>query len=336
MMRLLTVSVALVAFSGLANAQTVVPEKKQIHLAAAGLGFPYLPFIIADHRGYFKDEGLEVDIGVYAGGAKALQALLGGSADVVAGAYSNTITMATKGQKLVSFVVQANCPDWVFGVTKGNKDKIKTIADLKGKRIGVSSPGSSFHMGVNYLLTQAGVKPDEVSIIGVGSSATAVAAVREGQIDAIMANDPVATILQDSGDLSSLAEMRTVEGNRTAFGGDYTEAAVYASKDFVDRNPKTVQGVTNAVVHAEQWLAQATPEQVFESVPQEYFVNDKAVFSRAFTNMRRCLSTNGLMSDTAAKTVRDVLAAFDPTIGTADIDLDATYDNSFAQRAPKY
>jgi NitT/TauT family transport system substrate-binding protein len=326
----------LLAFSDSAMAQTVVPEKKQIHLAAAGLGFPYLPFIIADHRGFFKDEGLDVDIGVYAGGAKALQALLGGSADVVAGAYSNTITMAAKGQKLVSFVVQANCPDWVFGVSKDNKDKIKSAADLKGKRIGVSSPGSSFHMGVNYLLTQAGVKPDDVSIIGVGSSATAVAAVREGQVDAIMVNDPVATILQDSGDLYSLTEMRTLEGNRAAFGGDYTEAAVYASKDFVDQNPKTVQALTNAVVHAEQWLAQAKPEEVFESVPKEYFVSDKAVFTKAYTNMQRCLSTDGLMSDTAAKTVRNVLAAFDPTIGTASIDLDATYDNSFAQKAPKY
>lgn len=310
-------------------------EKPQIHLAAAGLGFPYLPFIIADSRGYFKQEGLDVRIGVYAGGAKALQALLGGSADIVAGAYSNTITMAVKGQKLVTFTVQANCAGWVFGVTKANKDTIKTVADLKGKRVGVSSPGSSFHMGVNYLLNEAGLKSEDVSIIGVGSSAGAVSAAREGQVDALMTNDPVATILQQSGDMVTLAEMRNTEGNHKAFGGDYTEASIYTSKDFIDKNPKTIQALTNAVVHAEQWLARATPDEVFESVPKEYFVSDKDIFAKAFNSMRGCLSQDGLMSANSAKTVRNVLAAFDPEIGSANINLDATFDNSFAEKVGK-
>ena len=78
---------------------------------------------------------------------KRLQALMGGSADIVAGAYSNTITMAAKGQKLVSFVTLASCPGWVFGVTRASHGKVKTYADLKGMRIGVSSPGSSFPHG---------------------------------------------------------------------------------------------------------------------------------------------------------------------------------------------
>ena len=56
------------------------PEKPKLSLAAAGVGFPYLPFIIADSRGYFKQAGLDVEIGVFSGGAKALQAMLGGSA----------------------------------------------------------------------------------------------------------------------------------------------------------------------------------------------------------------------------------------------------------------
>src|SRR3712207_4262605 len=95
---------ALIASTPMAGAQAA-PEKREIHLAAAGLGFPYLPFMVASERGYFRDEGLDVRIGVFSGGSKALEALLGGSADIVAGAYSNTITMAVKGQKLVSFAV---------------------------------------------------------------------------------------------------------------------------------------------------------------------------------------------------------------------------------------
>nr|WP_260858235.1 ABC transporter substrate-binding protein [Paraburkholderia sp. BCC1885] len=322
-------------FTAAANAQST-PEQPKLHLAAAGVGFPYLPFVIASSRGYFKQQGLDVDIGVYSGGAKALQALLGGSADIVVGAYSNTITMAARGQKIVSFVTQAVCPGFVFGVTKASHDKIKTYADLKGKRIGVSSPGSSFHMGVNYLLSRAGLKPDDVSIIGVGSSSGAIAAARSGQVDALMTNDPVATVLQDSGDLFPLAQMRNVKDTQTTLGGNYPEASIYATRAFVDKNPKTVQAIANAMVAAEKWMAQASPQQIADAVPPQYAVADKAVFVKAYSNMHQCLSQDGLMADDAPKTVRNVLAAFDPSVAAANIDLRATYDNSYVERADKH
>jgi NitT/TauT family transport system substrate-binding protein len=333
---LVAVCAALVNQSVAGAASAPVPEKPKLHLAAAGVGFPYLPFIIADSRGYFRQAGLDVEIGVFSGGAKALQAMLGGSADIVAGAYSNTITMAVKGQKLVSFVTLASCPGWVFGVTRASHDKVKTYADLKGMRIGVSSPGSSFHMGVNYLLSKAGVKPGDVSIIGVGSSAGAIAAARSGQIDALMSNDPVATVLQGSGDLFPLAVMRDPAGTRATLGGDYPEAAIYTTKDFAARYPNTVQAVTNAILEAERWMAQATPEQVAAAVPSQYALAEKDVFARAYANMRSCISRDGLMTDAAAHTVHDVLAAFDPDIGRASIDLKATYDNHFVENAGKH
>ncbi|CAB3708087.1 ABC transporter substrate-binding protein [Trinickia soli] len=330
----LTMSLAFTACVD-ANAQSA-PEQPKLHLAAAGVGFPYLPFLIASSRGYFKQQGLDVEIGVYSGGAKALQALLGGSADIVAGAYSNTITMAAKGQQLVSFVTQAVCPGFVFGVTKASHDKIRTYADLKGKRIGVSSPGSSFHMGVNYLLSRAGLKPEDVSIIGVGSSSGAIAAARSGQVDALMTNDPVATVLQDSGDMFPLAEMRNEKETQATLGGNYPEASIYATRDFVEKNPKTVQAIANAMVAAEKWMAAATPQQVAEAVPPQYAVADKAVFVQAYTNMHQCLSHDGLMAADAPKTVRSVLAAFDADVAKANIDLATTYDNSYVLRADKH
>lgn len=331
----LAICAALVNASAARAAAAPVPEKPRLHLAAAGVGFPYLPFIIADSRGYFRQAGLDIEIGVFSGGAKALQAMMGGSADIVAGAYSNTITMAAKGQKLVSFVTLASCPGWVFGTTRASHDKVKTYADLKGMRIGVSSPGSSFHMGVNYLLSKAGVKPGDVSIIGVGSSAGAIAAARSGQIDALMSNDPVATVLQGSGDLFPLAVMRDPAGTRATLGGDYPEAAIYTTRDFAARYPNTVQAVTNAVLQAERWMANATPEQVAAAVPPQYALAEKDVFARAYGNMQKCISRDGLMTDAAAHTVHDVLAAFDPEIGKASIDLKATYDNRFVENAGK-
>jgi NitT/TauT family transport system substrate-binding protein len=91
---------AAVAFVGMSPALAQdKPEKSQVHIGAASTGVTYLPLLVAKQLGYFKDEGIEVTIAAFSGGSKALEALLGGSTDVVAGAYSNTLTMAAKGQR---------------------------------------------------------------------------------------------------------------------------------------------------------------------------------------------------------------------------------------------
>jgi NitT/TauT family transport system substrate-binding protein len=320
------------AFTGSAYAKDT-PEKSEIHVGAASVGVTYLPVILAKKLGYFKDEGLDVTIAAFSGGSKALEAMLGGSTDMTAGAYSNTLTMAAKGQKMTVIAAQVVCPGWVFGISKKSADKIKTAADLKGKRIGVSAPGSSTHMVVNYILHKAGLKPEDVSIIGVGQAAGAVAAVRAGQIDALIVNDPVATVLVSDGSLVPMDEMRTAEGNKKVFGSDYPESSIYATQAFIAKNPKTVQAFANAMVRVEQWIAKATAQQVVDNVPAEYLVDNKELYAKAFENSRRCIAQNGEITAEGAETVRNVLAAFDPTIATAKFDMGATYDNSYVKKA---
>src|SRR2546421_8122085 len=158
-----------------ASAQST-PEKRQVNIATASLGLPYLPLIIAQQRKYFADEGLEVEIAAFAGGSKALQSLMGGSSDVASGAYSNTLTMAAKGQTLKNFVVQVRYPALTIAVSKKVGDRYKSLQDLKGMKIGVSAPGSSTHMIVNHLLGNARVTSTDYSIICRGTSGAASAA----------------------------------------------------------------------------------------------------------------------------------------------------------------
>src|SRR5258706_7053855 len=89
-----------------ASAWAQAPEKKKITIAVGGKNlFYYLPLSVAERKGYFKDEGLEVEIPDFAGGAKALQALVGGSADMVSGAYEHTINMVAKKQPIKAAVL---------------------------------------------------------------------------------------------------------------------------------------------------------------------------------------------------------------------------------------
>jgi len=83
-------------------------EKTKVSIAVGGKNlFYYLPLTVAEQLGYFKDEGLQVEISDFAGGAKALQAMVGGSADVVSGAYEHTINMQAKNQPIVASCCKA-------------------------------------------------------------------------------------------------------------------------------------------------------------------------------------------------------------------------------------
>jgi NitT/TauT family transport system substrate-binding protein len=316
-----------------ASAQQQGLEKKHVSIATASLGLPYLPLILGDRLGYFKEQGLDVEISAFSGGSKALEALVGGSVDVVSGAYSHTINMATKGQALKSFVVQVRYPALTLGVAKAKAASVKEIKDLKGMKVGVSAPGSSTHMVLNYILTRNGLKPEDVSVIGVGTSAGAIAAVRSGQIDAIINSDPVMTTLESAGDVVPVAETRTTEGTMKALGGPYPEAGLYSMAAFIEKNPHTVQAITNAIVKAEKWLTKASPDDVANAVPKEYLLGDRELYMNAFKKMRDALSPDGRMTAEGAKTVYDVLAAFLPNVKGAKIDLAATYDNRFVEQA---
>jgi len=205
---------------------------------------------------------------------KALQSLMGGSSDVASGAYSNTLTMAAKGQKLKNFVVQVRYPALTIAVSKRVADRYKSPADLKGMKIGVSAPGSSTHMIVAHLLGKGGLKSEDVSIIGVGTSAAAVAAIEQGEIDAIINSDPVMTKLETDGAIRIIAETRTAKGTEELFGGPYPEAGLYATADFIAKNPNTIQALTNAIVRAELWMQKATIEDIAANVPPEHMLGE--------------------------------------------------------------
>ena len=97
-----------------------------------------------------------MSIADFAGGSKALQAVVGGSADVVSGAFEHTL--ASPGQFYRAFALQGRAPMIGVGVSKKAMPGYKGPADLKGKKIGVTAPGSSTNMVVNFFLARHGLK----------------------------------------------------------------------------------------------------------------------------------------------------------------------------------
>ena len=325
----------LVAAALATGAWAQAPEKKKITIAVGGKSlFYYLPLTVAERKGYFKDEGLEVEIPDFAGGARALQALVGGSADMVSGAYEHTINMAAKKQPIKAVVLQARYSSIALVMSKEKAAKYRGPKDLKGMKIGVTAPGSSTNMFVNNLLAKDGLKPTDVSIVGVGTGAGAVAAMEKGELDAISNLDPVLTQLESTGKFVAVADSRTEKGMKEIYGGDYHASVIYITEEFIRKNPNTVQAVVNAMVRADKWIAKATPQEIVDLMPAEYKAGNPSLYKEGLLKNMIGYSENGELSMKAAENVYKVLKQFEPSVMAAGkIDLQSTFDNSFVKKA---
>ena len=323
---------AVLALAGSTAAQA--PEKKDLILGVGGKGLLYyLPLTLAERLGYFKEQGLNVTINDFAGGAQSLQSLVGGSVDVVAGAYEHTIRMRAKGQDIKAVIELGRFPGITLGVRTEKAGIVKSAADLKGMKIGVTAPGSSTNFFAMYLMVKAGLKSDDAAFIRVGASMTAVAAMQKGEIDAISNLDPVTTKLEQDKAIVVLADSRTEEGNQKLFGGNNPAAVVYLKTDFIQKNPETTQRIVNAFYKTLKWLEKATPEEVVKTVPEEYYLGDRNLYLSAFKASSPMYSKTGIIPEQGMKNANEMLVLFDKEVADAKVDLRKTFDDRFVKKA---
>jgi NitT/TauT family transport system substrate-binding protein len=313
-----------------AQAQTTV------HLAVGGKpALFYLPLTATERLNYFKAEGLDVQISDFAGGGRALQALIGGSADVVTGAFDHTIQMHAKGQPIVAVTELGHYPGFVLAILAAKAEAYRTPADLKGMKIGITAPGSSTHFMALYLMAQHGLKAADAAFIGVGTGQTAVAAVRRGEIDALINVDPVISLLESEGALKVAVDTRTPEGTRQVFGGAYPAAVLYTTPGYIRRNPKAVQSLVNALVPGLRWIATNPPERIADLMPPEYALGNRDNYVRSIRSSLPMYSPDGRIEREAAETAHKVLSLFNAEVERARIDLAATYTNEFVSKVPQ-
>lgn len=311
------------------------PEKPDVTIAVGGKpSLYYLPLSLAERLGYFTDEGLRVEIVDFAGGAKSLQAMMGGSADVVCGGFDHVVVMRARGQKLKAFALQVATPAISLGISSRHAAQYRSAKDLKGMKIGVSAPGSSTHAFVNHLLASAGLAPDDVSIIGVGTGPAAAAAMQAGHLDAIANIEPTITLLEEAGTIRVVVETVSVKGATSVFGDPLPAGSLYTREEFIKANPETVQALTNAMVRALKWLKRATPEDVAATVPAEYLMGNRKLYLAGLQKMRESFSRDGLYAPASVAAQVKVLAAFEPAVReAAGLDPAQTYTNGFVQKA---
>jgi NitT/TauT family transport system substrate-binding protein len=330
--RAFATALAALPFAPAAMAQA--PERSKVTLGVGGKNLLYyLPLTIAERRGFFREYGLDVAINDFAGGARSLQALVGGSVDVVAGAYEHTLRMQAKGQDIRAVIELLRFPSIVIGVRKDLAGKVKSASDFKGLKIGVTAPGSSTFITVQHAMVKAGLKATDASFIGIGGGASGVAAMKKGEIDVISHLDPVIAKLEADGDIVTLIDTRTEAGTRALFGGSNPAACIYLKNDYILANPNTVQAIVNAHYKALLWIAASTPGQVSDAVPPEFHLGDRALYEAAFAKTREAYSRNGVSARDGMQSVMDMLKALDKEMESANVKVGDTFVPRFAEKA---
>jgi len=301
------------------------PRQPEVRIGVGGQAqLIYLPAMLAQELGFYKEAGLNVSLTEFQGGAKALEAMMGGSTDVTCGFYDHTIQMAAQGKDLQAFVSILRYPGVVL-VSPG----IASIEGLRGKTVGVTSLGSSSHMLVNYLLSTHGMKPEDVSDVAIGGGATAVGAVTHNKVDAAIMSDPALSIVRKQVPaLHILADLRTGEGVRSMFGVDNYLATVFYSKgEWVEKNREIAKRLAGAIMKTLSWMRSHSPEETREKVPAAFRTDDVQMDIEVLRTAQAMLSPDGRFTPDAVEAVHKVLSTSLESVRNANIDLAKTYTN---------
>ena len=312
------------------------PETTKVAIAVGGKNlFYYLPLTIAERRNYFKDEGLDVEILSQPAGVDAENELLAGAVQGVVGFYDHTIDLQSKGKEVQALVIFGQVPGEVEMVATKSAETFKSMADSKGKTLGVTGLGSSTSFLTQYLAQRAGVPSTQYTLLPVGADNSFIAAIKQNRIDAGMTTEPTVSQLLKTGDAKVLVDMRTLEGTRAALGGTYPASSFYVQRAWAESHKDDATKLSHAFAKTLNFIATHSAEEIAAKMPKDYYGNNKDLYVGALKASLPMFTKDGKMPADGPDTVLKVLSAFNPSVKGKHIDLAKTYSNDYVSAAVK-
>lgn len=317
-------------------ATAVPPAARAAEKVTVGIGgvalMVYLPTALAKAKGFFEEEGLDVEIlDIKGGGAQAASALIGGSVDFSANAIDHAIKAKVQKKDLVAVHSHVRLAMMALVVANKHKGEIKSIADLKGRPVGVTSPGSQTHMILGYLLSKHGVKPEDVKIIGAGGN-TMPLALEKDSVHAGMMLDPFFTAFLKQGKGLALVDMFTIKGTHEAMGGEVQGTTLLTRPDVIAKRPAIVQKMVNALVKANRLIAASSGEDMAKLLPKE-LAGDPKLYAESFEHAKEGFPADSLVSRDGTARVIETMRVFGAVPADLKLDPESIYDNRYVQKA---
>jgi NitT/TauT family transport system substrate-binding protein len=261
-----TVLKGAVALAGILGAAPSRAAGKSVKLAFCSQLLCIIPYVVASSGGHFQKEGLEVELVYMRGGQAAMQALVGGAVDYSATSLDVAQQAYAHGAAVKRFAATGKLPLFALAVSPQNAAKITNVKALEGKVIGVSALGNADHALALYLLKQAGADATKVQFATVGTNL--LEALRQGQLDAGLVQEPALTLVVKSGgkvlvNAMDAADAQKYLGGNYEFMGVAVRAAEFETRR--DEMKALARGLGNALVA----LQQVTPNDLIHALPPE-------------------------------------------------------------------
>lgn len=299
----------------LAVAASIVKAAEEIKIASTGPGLSTLPLEIAARKGFFRDEGFEV-LTITMRTNIAVSALLSRNVDYATPSTS-TIKAATAGLPVKTIAVLLGRPDYFLTV----KREIRSVRDLKGKRIAIGSYGAAADLALLTVAKQDGLDPDRDLIrLQMGGAAARYASLIAGSVDATILTLPY-NLQADKAGYKDLLWF----GERL----ELPLAGLATRDETIQKNPKQVLGIVRATFRAMAFAGANREETIL--LMMNWLRLDREVAARSYELGKRSWADGGVVSDAAVQTLIDQSLL---ELKTKDvIPLDKVRNWSFAEQA---
>jgi NitT/TauT family transport system substrate-binding protein len=256
-----------------AIAQTAM---KRARVSIPGANVTYLPFYAAKDKGYYRDEGIDVEF-ILMPANFASTAVMTGDIDYN-GAVTGVVAAAVRGQAIKAVIFTMRSP--VQGLMA--KAEIKNLQQLKGRKIGVSSPGATTDLATRHILRKQGFEFNrDYSLVFVATEPGRLAALETGVIDAAMLSVPENLLALQRGFNELALSADHIEFPQNGFG---------ASMKKIKENPDEIQRMVRATLRGLMFVAESkNKEACLDIIMKNWNIKSRAMASEMYDYMSKAM-----------------------------------------------
>jgi NitT/TauT family transport system substrate-binding protein len=264
------------------------------------------PYEVTRDGGFFREEGLDVQLVYMRGSTAATQALVGGAVDYAATSFDDVLQAFNRGAEIKRFYSTARLPLLALAIAPNRTAEINSFKDLEGRTVGVVSLGSMAQSMLLFLMLKAGADGKKVKFAVLGPNI--YEPVRLGQVDAAWVTEPALSLLVKEGGKALVNFMETDDAD-TYLGGRYEFMGVSVRTAEIADRREEMRALVRALEKGLSRLQSVKPEQITAALPKQLVEGvDTAQLTDIFSRYRASLyPTVGTEDVAACERVADTL-----------------------------
>lgn len=318
-------------FGGCGGTKTTDKSLTTVKLNEVTRSVFYAPMYVAISEGFFKEEGINIDLSTGQGADKTMQQVLSGSVDVgFCGPEQVIYIYNQKKEDYPVLFAQLTQKDGSFLVSRKDEKDFKWES-LKGKNLLGGRPGGVPEMALEYVLKNHGLQPGkDLNVITNIAFAATPGAFKGGTGDYSALFEPSASMLNKDNSGYIVASV-----GKEAGVIPYT--CFFSTKSYMDKNPQTIEKFTRAIYKGQLWVQKHSDEEVAKSIKSFFPGTDESILASTTKNYRsiEAFATTPILKPENLNRLMDIIQSYKSELIPQRPAFDKIVNNTFGEKAMK-